>query len=306
MCSLESALETLRKGDLIGLPTETVYGLAGDATKPETVAKIYALKNRPNFNPLIAHVSSHEQAEEIGQFSELAKKLASNFWPGPLTLVVPMQSDSPVCDLARAGLDTQAIRMPSHPIAQSVLAAFGKPLVAPSANMSGKVSPTSNSHVKQEFGDALPCILDGGPSVLGIESTVISVIGDAATLLRIGSLAREDIELLTGPLRSALDDDEAPKSPGMLSRHYSPNARLRLNASGKNRLEEAFLGFGPGSDGAELNLSPSGNLTEATSNLYAMLRALDETHNSIAVAPIPLEGLGEAINDRLKRAALQD
>ncbi|MAK62032.1 MAG: threonylcarbamoyl-AMP synthase [Ponticaulis sp.] len=306
MSPLEDALETLRRGGLIGLPTETVYGLAGDAARADTVASIYELKNRPTFNPLIAHVSSLEMAEELGRFSDLARKLAETFWPGPLTLVLPVAKTNPVCDLARAGLDTQAIRWPAHEIAQKLISAFGKPVVAPSANKSGKVSPTTRKHVEQEFGTALTDILDGGASVLGLESTVISVLGNEATLLRIGSLPKADIEAVTGPLKSALLDEDAPKSPGMLSRHYSPDAKLRLNASVRSKPDEAYLGFGPSSVDATMNLSEAANLTEAAANLYAMLRTLDESYSAIAVAPIPDTGLGEAINDRLRRAALQD
>lgn len=300
---IDSAVDALKNGDLIGMPTETVYGLAGDAGNPSSVAKIYALKNRPAFNPLIAHVCSMQMASKIGQFSQLATRLAEAFWPGPLTLVVPASDDSPVCDLARAGLDTQAIRWPAHKVATEVIRLFERPVVAPSANKSGRISPTTSHHVRSEFGSDLGVLLDGGASVLGLESTVIAIIGNEATLLRSGSLDRADIERITGPLTIAGQDDTAPISPGMLSKHYAPNARLRLMIDSPDP-DEAYLAFGPAEKFA-LNLSETSDLKEAASNLYAMLRELDLGHDKIAVAPIPETGLGEAINDRLRRAALK-
>lgn len=301
---IADAVERLQSGNLIGLPTETVYGLAGDATSAEAVARIYALKGRPSFNPLIAHIASMEMAEREAEFSDTARKLADAFWPGALTLVLPVAPTNSICDLARAGLDTQALRFPAHPIAQQVIKAYGKPLAAPSANKSGQISPTLKRHVEDEFGDALHLILDGGQSVLGIESTVLAVFGDEVTLLRPGSLGREKIEGVIGrKISSSMHDDTAPRSPGMLTRHYAPDARLRLNVT-TPQPHEAFLGFGPSEHKVTLNLSEAGDLTEAASNLYAMLRALDTAHDAIAVAPIPETGLGEAINDRLRRAAL--
>lgn len=222
-----------------------------------------------------------------------------------MTLVLPKTEQSPVCDLARAGLDTQAIRWPAHEMAQTLISEFGQPVVAPSANRSGKISPTRAEHVRSEFGLSLPVILDGGASVLGLESTVLAVQGETITLLRAGSLARQQIEDVVGEISSATIDDTSPKSPGMLSRHYSPNAKLRLNAEGPIG-DEAFLGFGSKSTDFTLNLSRSGDVQEAAANLYAMLRELDEMHSAIAVAPIPMTGLGEAINDRLARAALRE
>lgn len=305
MNPVEQAVLTLRNGELIGLPTETVYGLAGDAARPEIVSKIYALKNRPHFNPLIAHVASLNDAQKLGVFSETALALANAFWPGPLTLVVPVAPGNPVCDLARAGLDTQAIRWPAHALAQDVITQFGGPVVAPSANRSGKISPTRAEHVREEFGDALSCILDGGASVLGLESTVLAVIGDSVTLLRNGSLSRDRIEAIVGPVQISGSDDNAPRSPGMLSRHYSPDAAIRLNAQAASETE-GFLAFGPDFPEFDANLSLTGDLTEAASNLYRMLREMDRIHSRIAIAPIPDTGLGEAINDRLRRAALRD
>lgn len=300
---VEKALETLHSGELVGMPTETVYGLAGDATRAEVVAKIYALKNRPSFNPLIAHIASLQMARGQADFSDLALALAGAFWPGPLTLVLPVSKTNTVCDLARAGLDTQAIRWPAHMIAQQLITAYGKPLAAPSANRSGRISPTSADHVRDEFGADLGCILDGGAAVRGLESTVLAVIDNQVTLLRPGALSKEDIVKIVGPVQNALHDNTTPRSPGMLSRHYAPNARLRLNAEFPDP-DEAYLGFGPCPFQTVLNLSSAGDLTEAASNLYAMLRTLDESFKAIAVAPIPETGLGEAINDRLRRAAL--
>lgn len=283
------------------MPTETVYGLAGDARNPKAVAAIYALKNRPGFNPLIAHVSSLEMAEQEAMFSYEAMKLAEAFWPGPLTLVLPVAATNTICDLARAGLNTQAIRFPDHAIAQALITAFGGPIVAPSANKSGRISPTTASHVRGEFGESLECILDGGPTLMGLESTVMTALEDQMILLRPGSLSRESIEDVIGPVRSAIHDDTAPRSPGMLSRHYAPSARLRLNVT-EPEPHEAWLGFGFMCPDAHMNLSASGDIREAAANLYAMLRKLDETYEAIAIAPIPDTGLGEAINDRLIRA----
>lgn len=303
MTNISDAVETLSRGELIALPTETVYGLAGDATRADAVAKIFALKKRPHFNPLIAHIASMQMAVDQAEFCDLAHRLAEAFWPGPFTLVLPVNSRNTICDLARAGLETQAIRFPSHPIAQQVIAEFGKPLAAPSANLSGHVSPTRAQHVRDEFGAALPCILDGGDSVVGLESTVVAVLGGAVTLLRPGSISKAEIEDVVGPIASSLHDDDAPKSPGMLSRHYSPNARVRLNATHPDA-NEAFLAFGETDVQPTLSLSETGDLTEAAANLYAMLRALDQDFDAIAVAPIPDHGIGAAINDRLQRAAL--
>ena len=301
--TIDFVIETLNNQGLIGLPTETVYGLAGDARSPEAVAKIYALKNRPSFNPLIAHVDGLKMAETLVELNETALKLIDAFWPGPLTLVLPVKNNIKVCDLARAGLDTQAIRCPAHPIARDVISKFGSPLVAPSANKSGRLSPTRAEHVTSEFGDDLSVVLDGGDAVLGLESTVLALLDNAPTLLRAGSLERSKIEATIGKLNDARHDDTAPRSPGMLSRHYAPNARLRLDVTSPQP-NEAWLGFGADQSAATLNLSMSGDLTEAASNLYRMLRELDRHHDFIAVAPIPNHGLGDAINDRLSRASL--
>ncbi len=298
--SIARAVDILRQGGLVAMPTETVYGLAADAANGEAVAKLYAAKGRPSSNPLIAHVASVEMACREGVFGQQAHDLADAFWPGPLTLVTELASSSSVSDLARAGLQSIAIRMPNHPVAQTLLTAFDAPLVAPSANPSGQISPTTAQHVAEDMSDEVDLILDGGACAKGLESTIIDVRGPRPALLRPGSLDPSEIERLwPGLIRPDLNPD-APQSPGQLLRHYAPRARLRLNAESANT-DEAYLGFG--TDGADLDLSRSQSLTEAASNLFSMLRALDLAHEKIAVAPIPNHGLGEAINDRLTRAA---
>ncbi len=299
-----AAAATLARGDLVGLPTETVYGLGADATNAEAVAKIFAAKGRPHFNPLISHVASLEAAEALGVFSPLARKLAEAFWPGPLSLVVPRQPDCAVCDLACAGLDTIALRVPSHPLMQQVLRAFGKPVAAPSANVSGRPSPTTADHVLAEFGDKLTLVLDGGPCAVGLESAVVAVIGDQATLLRLGGLSRVELEAVVGPLLAPdASSKAAPASPGMVLRHYAPRAPVRLNGANA-RSGEVMIGFGPGFDGADFNLSAAGDVVEAAAHLFSMLRAADALNPSaIVIAAIPETGLGEAIADRLRRAA---
>jgi L-threonylcarbamoyladenylate synthase len=299
-----AAAATLARGDLVGLPTETVYGLGADATDAEAVAKIFAAKGRPHFNPLISHVVSLEAAEALGVFSPLARKLAEAFWPGPLSLVVPRQPDCAVCDLACAGLDTIALRVPSHPLMQQVLRAFGKPVAAPSANVSGRPSPTTADHVLAEFGDKLTLVVDGGPCAVGLESAVVAVIGDQATLLRLGGLSRAELEAVAGPLLAPdASSKAAPASPGMVLRHYAPSAPVRLNGTSAGS-GEVMIGFGPGFDGAEFNLSAAGDVVEAAAHLFSMLRAADALNPSaIVIATIPETGLGEAIADRLRRAA---
>lgn len=302
--NVRAAAAALARGDLVGLPTETVYGLGADATHAEAVAKIFAAKGRPHFNPLISHVVSLEAAEALGVFSPLARRLAESFWPGPLSLVVPRQPDCPVCDLACAGLATIALRVPAHPLMQQVLRAFGRPVAAPSANVSGRPSPTTAGHVLEEFGDRIALVLDGGPCAVGLESAVVAVIGDQATLLRLGGLSRAELEAVAGPLLAPdASAKAAPASPGMVLRHYAPRASVRLNGSSA-QAGEVMIGFGPGFDGADFNLSPSGDLVEAAANLFALLRAADALNPSaIVIATIPETGLGEAIADRLRRAA---
>lgn len=298
--AIARAADILRAGGLVAMPTETVYGLAANAADAEAVARLYAAKERPRFNPLIAHVVSLEMAQREGRFSPQALALVEAFWPGPLTLVVDLAETGTVSDLARAGLPSLALRMPNHPVARSLLTAFGGPVVAPSANPSGQVSPTEARHVADDMGDRVDLILDGGPCSSGLESTIIDARGDHPALLRPGSLDPAEIERIwPGLVRPDLSPD-APQSPGQLLRHYAPRAQLRLNADAPAP-GEAFLGFGPGA--ATLNLSEVGSLAEAAANLFRMLRKLDETHHRIAVARIPAHGLGEAINDRLTRAA---
>lgn len=295
---IERAARALRDGGLVILPTETVYGLAGDASNPEAVAAIFEAKGRPRFNPLISHVADLAAAEAIATFDDRACKLATAFWPGPLTLVLPVRPDTPVSDLARAGLDTVALRVPAHPLARKLLNAFGGPVVAPSANRSGRPSPTTFADAIEETGRSVAAALDGGPCEVGLESTVVALL-DEARLLRPGAVTRAEIEALIGPLAEA--EADARRSPGRLARHYSPKAPVRLDAANAQP-GEAYLAFGPGDH--RWNLSPSGSLREAAARLFAYLRAADRTNPvAIAVAPIPHEGLGEAINDRLKRAA---
>jgi L-threonylcarbamoyladenylate synthase len=296
---IAKAVAALKAGGLVILPTETVYGLAADAGDARAVAALYEAKGRPAFNPLIAHVADTAMARRIARFDERAEQLAAAFWPGPLTLVLPIVDEAAVCDLARAGLDTVAVRAPAHPLAHALLAAFGGPLVAPSANRSGRPSPTTFADAMEETGAAAAVALDGGPCEIGLESTVVALL-DEARLLRPGSVTRTEIEALIGPLSDA--EADARRSPGRLARHYAPNLPLRLNVT-EPRAGEVWLGFGL--DGAEpFNLSREGDLAEAAANLFAYLRAADRSSASgIAVAPIPDEGLGEAINDRLRRAA---
>ena len=297
---IAKAAAALRAGRLVIMPTETVYGLAADAGNAQAVAKLYEAKGRPAFNPLIAHVADVTTARRIAVFDERAERLAAAFWPGPLTLVLPIADEAAVCDLARAGLDTVAVRAPAHPVARGLLAAFGGPLAAPSANRSGRPSPTTFADAVEETGVSAAAALDGGPCDIGLESTVLALL-DAPRLLRPGAVTRAEIAALIGPLAEA--EADAKRSPGRLARHYAPNLPLRLNAE-KPFADEVWLGFGhPG--GAGFNLSPDGDLTEAAANLFAYLRAADRAEGAagIAVAPIPDTGLGEAINDRLRRAA---
>ena len=294
-----AAAEALREGGLVLMPTETVYGLAADAANARAVAAVYAAKGRPSFNPLIAHVSDLAMARRIARFDDRAEALATAFWPGPLTLVLPVADAAAVCDLARAGLDTVAVRAPGHPLAQALIAALGRPVVAPSANRSGRPSPTTYADAVEETGPAAAAALDGGPCDVGLESTVVALL-DAPRLLRPGAVTRAQIEAVVGPLAEA--DNDAKRSPGRLARHYAPDAPVRLDVTDPAP-GEAWLSFGPEA-ASPWNLSPSGDLAEAAANLFAYLRAADRTApTGIAVAPIPQEGLGEAINDRLKRAA---
>ncbi len=310
---IAEAAVLLREGGLVALPTETVYGLAADATSGAAVAGIYAAKERPSFNPLIAHLPDLAAAQRQGLFDANALALARAFWPGPLTLVVPVSKGCTVCDLARAGLGSVALRVPSHRVAQAVLAQAGRPIAAPSANRSGRVSATSAAHVLADLDGRIDAVLDAGPSEVGVESTIIACLDGAPRLLRPGGIPRAAIEGVIGrALVLAGEAGNAPIAPGLLASHYAPNAGVRLEAA-RPQAGEAWLGFGPEPEGAALsiaasiaalNLSPAGDLREAAANLFGHLRRLDAAGPaSIAVASIPDHGLGEAINDRLRRAA---
>lgn len=305
---IAEAAALLREGGLLALPTETVYGLAADATSGKAVAGIYAAKERPSFNPLIAHLPDLATARRQGLFDANALALAKAFWPGPLTLVVPAAPGCEVSDLARAGLDSVALRVPAHPLAHAVLQAAGRPIAAPSANRSGRVSATSAAHVLADLDGRIDAVLDAGPTEIGIESTIVACLDGAPKLLRPGGVPRAAIErVIGGPLVLAGEAGTAPISPGLLASHYAPAARVRLEAQAPQP-GEAWLGFGPDPAGTAqagaLNLSPAGDLAEAAANLFGHLRRLDAAGPAaIAVAAIPEEGLGEAINDRLRRAA---
>lgn len=295
------AARILRQGGLVAFPTETVYGLGADACNDEAVARVFAAKGRPQFNPLIAHVTDLAAAEKLGVFPAAARALADAFWPGPLTIVVERAAGCPVSRLASAGLSSLALRVPAHTLALALLAEFGGPVVAPSANASGRISPTSAAHVRASLGDAVDMILDGGPSQVGVESTVVSFLDGPPRLLRPGGLPREEIEACLGT-RLAEPAAGPLHSPGQIESHYAPRATLRLNADAPVG-GEVYLGFGIHSHGPH-TLSATGNLIEAAANLFRMLHDLDaQRPRRIAVAPIPHAGLGDAINDRLNRAA---
>ncbi|MFE9083592.1 L-threonylcarbamoyladenylate synthase [Brevundimonas sp. NPDC003935] len=297
----EIAAEALKTGRLVMLPTETVYGLAADASNPQAVARIFEAKGRPRFNPLIAHVANALDAEMIAVFDERARALAEAFWPGPLTIVAPVRDRERVCDLARAGLDSVAVRVPGHPRARAVIAAFSGAVVAPSANRSGRPSPTTFDDALEETGQSVGAAVDGGPCAVGVESTVVSVLDGRVALLRPGSVTREEIEAVVGPL--AEEDGQGHRSPGRLALHYAPDAPVRIEAEAVNE-GEILLGFGPGVGEPRWSLSATGDLREAAANLFRLLREADRTRPvGIAVSPVPHKGLGEAINDRLRRAA---
>lgn len=290
----------LQAGGLVALPTETVYGLAGDARSDAAIAAIYVAKGRPSNNPLITHLSSGTQAGDFAHVNALAGELIARFWPGSLTLVLPKRTPSYLADRATAGLNTIALRHPDVDWMNPITGIRAAPLVMPSANLSGHVSPTTAQHVMEDLGDRIELIIDGGPCAQGLESTVLAINGDTATLLREGALPRALIEAVTGPLLTA--NPEGPvASPGMLARHYAPQATLRLNAV-QAQTGETLIGFGP--DYGAPSLSRTGDLSEAARNLYRLLRDLDGPGQKLAVAPIPDTGLGAAINDRLRRAAL--
>lgn len=312
--AIAAAARCLAAGGLVAFPTETVYGLGADATNGEAVARLYAAKGRPAFNPLIAHVPDLAAAHALAHFNDEADRLAQAFWPGPLTLVLQKRADCPVSELATAGLDTIALRVPDHPVARQILIALGRPVVAPSANISGHVSPTDAAHVMADLQGRIDLVIDGGPAAVGLESTIVACL-EYPALLRPGGLARNTIEHVLGhslrviPETQNPSGDDAPLAPGMLNSHYAPRAAIRLNAT-DIRDGEALLAFGralkssAGHDPRILNLSERGDLVEAAANLFSHLRALDTSGAAtIAVMPIPHQGLGEAINDRLQRAA---
>jgi L-threonylcarbamoyladenylate synthase len=302
--AIARAAALLRSGQLVAFPTETVYGLGGDATNERAVAAIFEAKGRPRFNPLIVHVSRPDQAEALAIFDDRARETAARFWPGPLTLVLRRRVGSGLSLLMSAGLDTVAIRVPSHPVAQALLRATARPIAAPSANRSGRVSPTEGAHVAAELGNRVALILDGGRTPVGIESTVLDLSGEAPAVLRPGGVTAEQLTELLGPILAA--DAVPPRSPGMLPSHYAPSLPLRLEAINA-RAGEVLLAFGPDAPSGfteVLWLSRSGDLAEAAANLFAMLRQIDRPlFAGIAVMPIPERGLGRAINDRLRRAA---
>jgi len=309
--TVAEAARILTAGGLVAFPTETVYGLGADATNGAAVARLYAAKGRPRFNPLIVHVADRAAARGLGMFDAAASTLAAAFWPGPLTLVLPKTDDCPVAELAIAGLETIGVRVPDHPAAHALIEAVGRPLVAPSANRSGHVSPTTPAHVAADLGGRIDLILDAGPTRVGVESTIVACLSQRPVLLRPGGIARASIEqVLAAPLGEPTQARaDAPQAPGMLASHYAPATRLRLAAT-TVEAHEALLAFGPtlppgaAHAVAMLNLSSIGDLVEAAANLFAHLRALDRFGaRAIAVMPVPREGLGEAINDRLTRAA---
>ncbi|MDC7681651.1 L-threonylcarbamoyladenylate synthase [Asticcacaulis sp. BYS171W] len=301
MTTIADAIAALETGELIHLPTETVYGLGARADAPAAVAKVFEAKGRPKFNPLIVHVASLEAAELIGIFDDRARALARAFWPGPLTLVVPVRDTAKVCDLARAGLDSVAIRVPAHPVALAILQGFGGGVVAPSANRSGRPSPTRFQDAVSETGPSVAASVDGGDCQVGLESTVVSVLNDVR-YLRPGAITRAQIEAIAGAL--AEDASEGHRSPGRLSLHYAPDAPVEINIDNPP-MDCVYLAFGDTDfTGPVLNLSPTRDLSEAAANLFTCLRKADALKPArICVAPIPADGLGEAINDRLKRAA---
>lgn len=306
MTEIAEAARALREGKLVAFPTETVYGLGGDATNDRAVAAIFAAKGRPSFNPLIVHVANISGAAQHAELSAKAQAVARAFWPGPLTLVLPRRRDCRISLLATAGLDSVAIRVPAHKIAQTLLMMCGLPLAAPSANPSGRLSPTEADHVLADLAGNVAFVIDGGPCSVGVESTVLSLLGDYPRVLRPGAVTAEALsEVLKEPvaIETGAEDAAAPRSPGRLVSHYAPRLPVRLNAAAAEP-GEALLGFGPAAPKDALNLSAAGDLQEAAANLFAMLRRLDDpTHRGIAVMPVPEAGLGIAINDRLRRAA---
>ncbi|MCG7621947.1 L-threonylcarbamoyladenylate synthase [Epibacterium sp. Ofav1-8] len=294
------AAALLQAGELVAFPTETVYGLGADARNGTAVAGIYATKGRPTFNPLIAHVADVASARALVEWNDMAEAMAAAHWPGPLTLVLPLRSGHGVSPLVTAGLDTLAVRVPAKACARALLAAVGGPVAAPSANPSGRISPTTAAHVEAGLGGSIAAILDDGPCTVGVESTILGLAGDVPVLLRPGGLSAEEIEATLGHAIAERDSSDPLTAPGQLLSHYAPKASVRLNAT---RFEPGELSLGFGAGQCDLNLSATGDLREAAANLFGHLHALDARARPIAVAPIPEQGLGVAINDRLRRAA---
>jgi L-threonylcarbamoyladenylate synthase len=304
--AISEAARLLREGALVAFPTETVYGLGGDATNETAVARIFATKGRPRFNPLIVHVPGLAEAEPLAEFDDRAREASRHFWPGPLTLVLRRRADAGLSLLTSAGLDTVALRVPAYPVAQQLLCAVGRPIAAPSANRSGRVSPTMAAHVAAELGDDVALILDDGASPVGLESTILDLTGAVPVTLRPGGITREELIAVFGEIGAPSANDDLQRAPGSLPSHYAPSRPVRLNARDA-RPGEALLAFGPEAPSgfAEvLWLSRNGDLVEAAANLFALLRRLDRSEfTAVAVMPIPEHGLGLAINDRLRRAA---
>ena len=297
------AAAILSAGGLVAFPTETVYGLGADARNGRAVASVYAAKDRPSFNPLIVHVADLDTAKRYAIFNDLALSLAAEFWPGPLTLVLPLTKNHDLSELVTAGLDSVAIRIPQHPFAQVLLNTFNGPLAAPSANPSGRISPTQAAHVVADMNGKIDVVLDGGNCTVGLESTILKIEGSKVSQLRAGGISVEQIKNVLRQDIATPSDPKVPQSPGQLKSHYAPKAQVRLNV-GTVKDHEVLLGFGPACKDATLNLSPTGDLVEAAANLFSYLRKMDTiAQDGIAISPIPMSGLGLAINDRLKRAA---
>jgi len=298
--AIAEAARLIAAGRPVAMPTETVYGLAADATNGAAVAAIYAAKGRPSFNPLIVHVLDREAAEAIADMPDAAQKLAQAFWPGPLTIVAPLKPGTPIAALATAGLPTVALRSPAHPAMRDLLRACARPLAAPSANASGTISPTRATHVLRSLGQSIELIVDGGPTALGLESTIVAIDGDRLRILRPGPITADQLAEASG-LQVATGTSDAIEAPGQLAQHYAPSKPVRLNAT-EARDGEWLIGFG--SIAGHVSLSPKGDLTEAAARLFELLHQADAGDApSIAFAPVPDEGLGAAINDRLRRAA---
>jgi len=300
---VNKAAAVLSAGGLVAFPTETVYGLGADARNGRAVASVYAAKGRPSFNPLIVHVADLDTAKRYAIFNDLALSLAAEFWPGPLTLVLPLTKNHDLSELVTAGLDSVAIRIPQHPVAQALLNTFNGPLAAPSANPSGRISPTQAAHVVADMSGKIDAVFDGGNCTVGLESTILKIECSKVSLLRAGGISVEQIKNVLRQGIATPSDPKTPQSPGQLKSHYAPKAQVRLNVGTVND-HEVLLGFGPDCKDAALNLSSTGDLVEAAANLFSYLRKMDTiAQDGIAISPIPMSGLGLAINDRLKRAA---